>query len=125
MLPDETIEFLKGVAVDYCKVKNHVFKKYSGIQSLDKLTPVYNILNEMRVCGLREQLKLPVVYYELAIIDAVGIIKSLWSNLKLKIGGCITANENLSADDRHYLRIVLKLNNVYAAVLSRKYYEMP
>ena len=125
LLPDETIAFLKGVAADYCKVKNYVFKKYSGIQGLDKLTPVYNILNEMRACGLREQLNLPVVYYELAIIDAVGTIKSLWSNLKLKIGDCIAANENLSADDRHYLRIVLKLNDVYAAVLSRREYGMP
>lgn len=125
LLPDETIEFLKDVAADYCKVKNYVFKKYAGIQSIDKLTPVYNILNEMRVCGLREQLNLPVVYYELAVIDAVGTIKSLWSNLKLKIGGCITANENLSADDRRYLRTVLKLNHVYAAVLNRTEYEMP
>lgn len=124
-LPDETMEFLKGIAADYCKVKNYVFKKYSGIKSLDKLTPVYSILNEMRVCGLREQLNLPAVYYELAVMDAVGTIKSLWSNLKLKIGGCITANENLSADDRHYLRTVLKLNNVYAAVLNRRDYEMP
>lgn len=125
LLPNETMEFLKGIAADYCKVKNYVFKKYSGIQSLDKLTPAYNILNDMRACGLREQLNLPVVYYELAIIDAVGTIKSLWSNLKLKIRDCITANENLSADDRHYLRIVLKLNNVYAAVLNRRDYEMP
>lgn len=124
-LPDETMEFLKGIAADYCKVKNYVFKKYSGIKSLDRLTPVYSILNEMRVCGLRKQLNLPAVYYELAVMDAVGTIKSLWSNLKLKIGGCIAANENLSADDRYYLRTVLKLNNVYAAVLSRRDYEMP
>lgn len=66
-LPEETMEFLKGIALDCCKVKNYVYRKYSGIRNLDNLTPVYGILNEMRHCGLREQLNLPAVYYELAI----------------------------------------------------------
>ena len=70
-LPEETMAFLKGIAADYCKVKNYVYGRYSGIRSLNNLTPVYNILNEMRTCGLREQLNLPVVYYELAIAVAV------------------------------------------------------
>ena len=71
LLPEETMAFLRGIAADYCKVKNYVYGRYSGIRSLNNLTPVYNILNEMRGCGLREQLDLPAVYYELAIADAV------------------------------------------------------
>ena len=74
-LPEETMEFLKGIASDYCKVRNYVYKRYSGIKNVGRLTPVYSILNEMRYCGLREQLNLPVVYYELAIADAVTDIK--------------------------------------------------
>lgn len=124
-LPEETMEFLRGIAVDCCTVKNDVYKKYSGIKSLDKLTPIYSILNEMRYCGLREQLKLPVVYYELAIADAIADIKSGWGILKNKIGSLITVNENLSADDRIYLRTVLKMNNIYAAILNHQEYEMP
>ena len=124
-LSEETMEFLKGIAADYCKVKNYIYKRYSGIGSLDKLTPVYSILNEMRRCGLREQLNLPVVYYELAIADAVTDIKARWGTVKNKIGELITENENLSADDRIYLRTALKLNSVYAAILNRKEYEMP
>ncbi|MDE7268303.1 MAG: transposase [Lachnospiraceae bacterium] len=124
-LSEDTMEFLKGIAADYCKVKNYIYKRYSGIGSLDKLTPVYSILNEMRHCGLREQLNLPVVYYELAIADAVTDIKARWGTVKNKIGELITENENLSADDRLYLRTVLKLNSVYAAILNRKEYEMP
>lgn len=69
------MEFLKGIALDYCKVKNYIYKRYSGIKNLNRLTPVYSILNEMRYCGLREQLNLPVVYYELAIADAIADIK--------------------------------------------------
>lgn len=57
-LPEETMEFLRGIAADYCKVKNDVYRRYSGVKNLDRLTPVYSILNEMRYCGLRERLKL-------------------------------------------------------------------
>lgn len=124
-LPEETMAFLRGIAADYCKVKNFVYGRYSGIKNLNNLTPVYNILNEMRGCGLREQLNLPVVYYELAIADAVTNIKSNWGNVKNRIGDCITTNENLSDDDRIYLRTVLKLNSVYTAVLNHQDYEMP
>ena len=124
-LPEETMAFLKSIAVDYCKVKNYVYGRYSGIKNVNNLTPVYNILNEMRCCGLREQLDLPVVYYELAIADAVTNIKSNWGNVKNRIGDCITANENLSDDDRIYLRTVLKLNSVYTAILNHQEYEMP
>ena len=124
-LSEETMEFLRGIAIDCCKVKNYVYGKYSGVKNLNNLTPVYNILNEMRHCGLREQLNLPVVYYELAIADAVTNIKCSWGTVKNKVGECITANENLSDDDRLYLRTVLKMNGVYAAILNRQEYETP
>lgn len=124
-LPEETMVFLRGIAADCCKVKNYVYRKYSGVKNLSNLTPVYNILNEMRHCGLREQLNLPVVYYELAIADAVTNIKCNWGTVKNKVGECITANENLSEGDKIYLRTVLKMNGVYAAILNRQEYEMP
>lgn len=124
-LPQETMEFLRGIASDYSKVKNYVYGKYSGVKSLNSLTPIYTILNEMRHCGLREQLNLPVVYYELAIADAVTDIKCSWGIVKNKVGEKITANENLSDGDRLYLRTVLKIGSTYAAVLNRQEYEMP
>ncbi len=124
-LAEDTMEILKGIALDYCKVKNYVYQRYSGIRSLDKLTPVYSILNEMRYCGLREQLNLPAVYYELAIADAVADIKAEWGIVKKKIGERVTANERLGAGDKMYLRTVLKLNHVYASVLTHQEYELP
>ena len=119
-LPQETMEFLRGIALDYSKVKNYVYGRYSGVKSLNMLTPVYSILNEMRHCGLREQLNLPAVYYELAIADAVTDIKCSWGIVKNKVGEKITANENLNDDDRMYLRTVLKIGSVYAAVLNHQ-----
>ncbi len=64
-LPEETMEFLKGIAVDYAKVKANVYERYSGIGSLGRLASIYDLMTEMRHCGLREQLELPSVYYEL------------------------------------------------------------
>lgn len=125
VLPEDTMEFLRGIASDYCKVKNEVYKRYSGVKNLDRLTPVYNILNEMRYCGLRNQLNLPTVYYELAITDAVTDIKCRWGIIKNKIRDLINVNKNLSAEDRFYLRTVIKLNSVYAAILNHQKYEMP
>ncbi len=125
ILPRETMEFLNGIAADYARVKRNVYERYSGPGSLDRLSSVYDIMTEMRRCGLREQLKLPSVYYELAVRDAVTDIKGVWGILKNKIRTMITANENLSGDDRMYLRTVLKLDSVYAAILKGETYPMP
>lgn len=124
-LPQDTMEFLRGIASDYGKVKNYTYKRYSGIKSLGRLTPVFDIMSEVRHSGIRTQLGLPSAYFDPAIIEAVADIKTMWSMLKNKIGTCITANEHLSDEDRIYLRTVLKLDKIYAAVLCHKKYEMP
>lgn len=124
-LPQETMDFLRGIAEDYAKVKHSVYERYSGIASLGLLASIYDIMTQMRHCGLREQLGLPSVYYELAVRDAVTDIKGMWGMLKNKIRTLVSANENLSDEDRLYLRTVLRLDPVYAAILNRVEYPMP
>ncbi len=124
-LPEETMAFLRGVAQDYSKVKRYTYMRYSGIKSLGRLTPVFNIMSEVRHSGIRAQLGLPSAYFDPAIIDAVADIKGMWGMLKNKLGTLITANENLSEEDRIYLRTVLRLDKVYAAVLCHAEYTMP
>jgi len=124
-LPQETMEFLRGIAADYSRVKDYTYKRYSGIKSLGRLTPVFDIMSEVRHSGIRTQLGLPSAYFDPAIIEAVADIKGMWGVVKNKIGTLITANENLSDADRIYLRTVLKLDKVYAAVLCHENYEMP
>lgn len=124
-LPEDTMEFLRGIATDYAKVKASVYERYSGIGSLGRLASVYDLMTEMRHCGLREQLGLPSVYYELAVRDGVSDIKGTWGMLKNRIRKLITANENLSSDDRMYLRTVLRLDKVYASILNQEAYPMP
>lgn len=124
-LSEETMWFLKEIAVDCAKVKANVYERYSGIRSLGRLASMYDLMTEMRHCGLREELGLPSVYYELAVRDGISDIKSTWGMVKNKIRTQITANESLSGKDRMYLRTVLKLDKVYAAVLNNEPYPMP
>lgn len=124
-LPRETIEFLRGIAEDYAKVKNYVYGRYSGIRSMNRLVPVYTVLTEMRHCGLRDRLDLPSAYYELAVAEAVSDIRGMWGMLKNTLRECISANEHLTGEDRAYLRTVLKINSTFVAILNREAYERP
>ena len=124
-LPQETVEFIRGIAEDYGKVKNYVYGRYSGIKNMNRLVPVYDVLNEMRHCGLRAELNLPAAYYELAVTEAVSDIRGMWGMLKNILRERISDNENLTPDDRAYLRTVLKVNSIFSAILNRQEYERP
>jgi transposase len=124
-LPEETTEFLRGIAADCATVKNYVYRRYSGIGSLEKLYPGYTVQNEMNATSLRKDLNLPYTYYGLAIFDALRDIKSGWSNLKKKIIVLVRQNENLTDDGRHYIYTVLGRDRIYAAVLNGRETERP
>lgn len=124
-LPDEMMQELRSIASDYCRVKNEVYRRYSGIKNMNNLTPAFNVMTQMRHCGLREQLGLPATYYEVAVRDAVTDIKITWGVVKNKIRTAVTANENLTADERMYIRTVLRIDSTYAAILNRQPYEIP
>lgn len=115
---------LLEVAEDYRKVKNYVYERFGGIGSLGKLYPGYTVQNEMTASGLREQLGTPSVYFYLAIYDALGDIKGLWTQTKTKVAKLITKNENFTEEEKHYLRFVMKVNNAFDAVLNQRPMEL-
>ncbi|MDR2727813.1 MAG: transposase [Chitinispirillales bacterium] len=124
-LPDETMVFLRGIAEDYAKVKAYVYSRFSGINSLEKLYPGYTVQNEMIASNIRNELNLPYNYFGHAIFDALGNIKSIWSNIKLKIIDVVKQNENLTDSERHYVFSILKRDKLLAAILNRRDYELP
>ena len=124
-LSPDTMDFLRWLAKSYAKVKKTTYERYSGIGSLGKLTPGYTALNEMRVSGMRQKLGIPVVYYELAILDALTAIKSRWGILRDTLKRLAAFNENFSKEDRMYIYTILKWGSVYAAILQCKDYEEP
>lgn len=111
---------LQEIAKDYRAVKNYVYQRYGGIKSLSKIYPGYTVQNEMTASGLRASLGLPSVYFYLAVFDALGDIKNQWTQTKSRIEKCIRENENLTPEDRHYLRFVMKQSDCFEAILLEK-----
>ena len=120
----EDMKKLQEIAEDCCKVKNYVYDRFGGIKSLSKIYPGYTVQNEMTASGLREALGLPSVYFYLAVFDALADIKSQWNRTKSKILQLLGANENLTPEEKHYLRFVLKVSNAFTAVLNQKPIEL-
>lgn len=116
----EDMRKLQEIAEDCRKVKNYVYDRFGGIGGLPKLYPGYTVQNEMTKTGLRGELKLPSVYFYLAVFDAVRDIKCRWARTKSDVLKRIGRNENLTAEEKHYLRFVLRVNNAFAAVLHKE-----
>lgn len=112
------MERLLEIAEDYRQVKNQVYSRYSGINSLEKIYPGYTVQNEMTRSGLREQLGMPSVYFYMAIFEALADIKSLWAHTKARVEKNIRFNPNLTPEDRHYLRFVMKQSQCFEAILT-------
>ena len=64
---DEDMKKLQEIAQDYRVVKNYVYQRYGGKNSLSKIYPGYTVQKEMGKIGLRDQLELPSVYFNVAI----------------------------------------------------------
>ena len=119
-IPEADMRKLQEIAKDYRTVKNYVYQRYGGIKSLSKLYPCYTVQNEMTASGLRASLGLPSVYFYLAVFDALGDIKNQWTQTKSRIEKCIRENENLTPEDRHYLRFVMKQSDCFEAILLER-----
>ena len=115
---------LQEIAKDYRAVKNYVYQRYGGIKSLPKIYPGYTVQNEMTASGLRASLGLPSVYFYLAVFDALGDIKNQWTQTKGRIEKCIRENENLTPEDRHYLRFVMKQSHCFECILLEEKMEL-
>ena len=114
----EDMEKLREIAGDYAAVKNYVYQRYGGVKSLSKLYPGYTVQNEMTKSGLRESLGLPSVYFYLAIFDALGEIKAQWTRTKSATLNNVNQNQGLSAEEKHFLRYLLKVNNAFESALN-------
>lgn len=119
------MERLREIAGDCRVVRNYVYDRYSGIQSLSKIYPGYTVQNEMTKSGLRERLGLPSVYFYLSIFDALKDIRSQWARTKNSVEKNIRAHPNLTPEDRHYLRFVMKQSQCFESILRGREPELP
>ncbi len=124
-IPVADMRKLQEIAEDYRSVKNYVYARYGGIHSLPKIYPGYTVQNEMTDCGLRAKLAMPAAYFYLAVFDALGDIKSRWGQTKSRVLKLVGQNENFTADEKHYLRFLLKCSNAFEAVLNQNPIILP
>lgn len=121
----EDMNKLQEIAKDCCRVKNYVYDRFGGIKSLPKIYPGYTVQNEMTATDLRKSLGLPSVYFYLAIFDALADIKNQWNRTKEKILQMIGINENMTPEEKHYLRFILKISNAFISVLNQEPVSLP
>ena len=119
-ISDEDMKKLQEIAEDYRVVKNYVYQRYSGKNSLSKIYPGYTVQKEIGKTNLRERLGLPSVYFNVAILDALVDIKSQWTRTKTSVLKRVNKNKNFSEADKHYLRFLLKVSNAFEMVLNNK-----
>lgn len=119
-LSREDMDKLQEIAWDYSKVKDYVYQRYGGVRSLSKIYPGYTVQNEMTRSGLRESLGLPSVYFYMAVFDALADIKSQWTRTKSRILKNVGRNQELSPEEKHYLRYLLKVSNAFEAVVNHE-----
>lgn len=126
-IPVYDMKKLQEIAKDYRSIKNYVYGRFGGIRALNAIYPGYTVQNKMTDSGLREKLRggVPSVYFYLAVMDAVGDIKSQWTKTKVKISYLVSRNGNFSAEDRHYLRFLLKVPDAFSAALNGMPLKLP
>ncbi|WP_409068381.1 RNA-guided endonuclease TnpB family protein [Clostridium sp. FAM 1755] len=124
-LDTEMLDELKFIVNQYKNVKNYVYSRYSGINSIPLLNKERQIRNEWVKSEFAKQWKLPARYWKLALTEAMGNIKSQWSNIKNKIKEQVKINENLSDEDKHYINYIVKFNSYYHKVLTNQKFDIP
>jgi len=111
---------LLDIAKDYQKVKTYVYQRYGSISGLPKLSPGYEIQNEMTASGFKGETGIPSVYFYLAIFDALSDIRGRWTVTKNKIRRLAGENKTFTEEEKHYLRFLLKTDKAFAGAIIQE-----
>ena len=124
-LDNNILQELLFIGNKYKSVKNYVYSRFSGINSILLINRHRKIRDEWVKTKFAKQWKLPARYWKLALSEAMGNIKTEWTNIKKRIKEQCKANNNLSNEDKHYINYILKFNDDYYEVLTNKSFEIP
>ncbi|WP_317720138.1 hypothetical protein [Clostridium tetani] len=124
-LDDNIIKELSFIGKKYKNVKNYIYSRYSGINSIPLLKKDRQIRDQWVKTKFAEQWKLPSRYWKLALSEAFGNIRTEWTNIKNRVKEQCKINDNLSNEDKHYINYILKFNDYYYKVLTNQSFEIP
>ena len=119
-IAEDDFKKLQEIAGKYQKVKNVIYERYGSIRGLEKLIELNAIQKELLQTGIREELKIPSIYYQMAAKEAISDIRARWDITKKKVSRAAWQNKELNEMDLHYIRFLLKVDQALAAVINRK-----
>lgn len=110
---NDNLEELKTIAAAYATVKNYVFSRYSGIDSLIILDTYKKDIRDVWVeSKFAEQWNLFARYWKNSLDEAISNIKTEWSNIKIRVKDATRNNSNLTEDERKFVYYILKANSL-------------
>lgn len=122
----ENIDELKLIVSRYVTVKNYVYSRYSGINSLLILSEAKKEIRDVWVkTKFAEQWKLPARYWKMALDEAIANIKTEWANIRLRIKSATLKNENLTDDEKFFVLYAIKADSLLFNILKHKAIERP
>ena len=124
-IDSEDFRELCGIAEDYQKLKRIVYERYGGIGGLSKISTRNVVQRELLDSGIRKELQLPSIYFQMAVKEAVSDIEAEWTLEKQRIQTVASNNPGLSGEEIHYLRFLLKVEQLFSAVNQRRELELP
>lgn len=124
-LEKDILKELKFIGNQYKNLKNYVYSRFSGIKSIALLRTHRKIRDEWVKTKFYEQWKLPARYWKLALAESISNIKANWTNTKKRIRTTARMNENLNDEEIHYINYILKSDDLYQSVLTKKEIYIP
>ena len=127
---ENNIDDIEKLGQDFASDINYFYSRFSGVKNLNNLN-----FREIRDTILKEldHLNLTSHYLQRCLNTALGNIKSMWSNTFRFIKSNISANKNLTKEEKHFLLIVIKItpfvdyvvntNKSFNELLKSKYFS--
>lgn len=114
------------IAKKYNSARNYFYSRLSGVKSIGKLKSHRKLIRDVLIKeGSCEMFGLQSRQWKMALEDAIGNIKSNWSNTKNKVKVAISNNTNLSKEDKHYMFYILKFDFILSDVLTSTEFTAP
>lgn len=105
-------------------ILNDFYGRYSGIQSLSFLD-AKKIRDTLKAEEPSEQFGCTTRMWTMALFDVIANIKSAWSNLANTLKELIRENEDLSDEEKDYLRYVVSAQKIWGDILCERKVSRP
>jgi hypothetical protein len=120
------IEEINDIALAYTTIKNYVYSRYSGINSLPLLKDYKKLIRDEWVkSDFAVQWKLPARYWKMALDEAISNVKTEWTNTKHRVKLAVINNANLTESERGFILYILKSDSILYSILHGDEFKLP